>query len=79
MVTRGELNAHSGIFIPTDMTAAGGASRLSKRHEIQLNSTEKEKRQTGRLYAVADSEKSPLPMFSGAEPRDRVPPLTVER
>ena len=60
VVTRGEPNANSGIFIHTDMTAGGDALRLSKGYEIQLNSTEKEKRKTGSLYAVVDLDKSPV-------------------
>lgn len=56
--TRGEPNANSGVFIHTDLAAGGAALRLSNGYEIQLNSTEKEKRKTGSLYAVVDLDKS---------------------
>lgn len=58
--TRSELNANSGIFIHTDLTAGGRSLHLSKGYEIQLNSTQKEKRKTGSLYAVVDLAKSPV-------------------
>lgn len=57
---RCETNANSGVFIHTDMTANGPSLHLSKGYEIQLNSTEKEKRKTGSLYAVVDLDKSPV-------------------
>lgn len=58
--TRSEPNANSGIFIHTDLTAGGRSLHLSKGYEIQLNSTQKEKRKTGSLYAVVDLAKSPV-------------------
>lgn len=57
---RSEPNSNSGVFIHTDMTAGGQALRLSKGYEIQLNSSQKEKRKTGSLYAVMDLDKSPV-------------------
>ncbi len=57
---RSELNSNAGIFIHTDMTANGPALRLSKGYEIQLNSSTKEKRKTGSLYAVVDLATSPV-------------------
>ena len=60
VVARGEPEANSGIFIHTDFTANGAALRLHRGYEIQLNSTAKEKRKTGSLYAVVDLERSPV-------------------
>src|SRR6185369_14555429 len=44
----------------TDMSTRDAALHLAKGYEIQLNSTEKEKRKTGSLYAVVDLDKSPV-------------------
>ena len=60
VVTRGEPEANSGVFIHTDLAAGGAALRLSNGYEIQLNSTAKEKRKTGSLYAVLDLAQSPV-------------------
>jgi hypothetical protein len=60
VVTRGEPEANSGVFIHTDLAAGGAALRLSHGYEIQLNSTAKEKRKTGSLYAVVDLAQSPV-------------------
>jgi len=57
---RGEAGANSGIFIHTDMTTRDAALHLGKGYEVQLNSSEKEKRKTGSLYAVVDLDKSPV-------------------
>lgn len=57
---KGEPNANSGIFIHADLTTHSPALRLSKGYEIQLNSTTKEKRKTGSLYAVVDLDTSPV-------------------
>jgi hypothetical protein len=57
---RGEAGANSGIFIHTDMTTRDAALHLAKGYEVQLNSSEKEKRKTGSLYAVVDLDKSPV-------------------
>jgi hypothetical protein len=60
VVARGEPEANSGVFIHTDLAAGGAALRLSNGYEIQLNSTAKEKRKTGSLYAVVDLAQSPV-------------------
>ena len=57
---RGEAGANSGIFFHTDMTTRDQALHLAKGYEVQLNSSEKEKRKTGSLYAVVDLDKSPV-------------------
>ncbi len=57
---RSEPDANSGIFIHTDMSTRDQALHLAKGYEIQLNSSEKEKRKTGSLYAVVDLDKSPV-------------------
>ncbi len=60
VVARGEPGANSGGFVHTDLAAGGAALRLSNGYEVQLNSTAKEKRKTGSLYAVADLDQSPV-------------------
>lgn len=60
LTVRSEPNANSGIFIHTDMTTRDKKLHLAKGYEIQLNSTAKEKRKTGSLYAVVDLDKSPV-------------------
>ena len=60
VTARGEPNANSGIFIHTDLASFSAAQRLTHGYEIQLNSTEKEKRKTGSLYAVVDVDRSPV-------------------
>jgi 3-keto-disaccharide hydrolase len=57
---RSEPNSNSGIFIHTDMTTRDSSLHLAKGYEIQLNSTAKEKRKTGSLYAVVDLAQSPV-------------------
>lgn len=57
---RSEPNANSGIFFHTDMSVTNAQNHLAKGYEVQLNSTEKEKRKTGSLYAVVDLDKSPV-------------------
>ena len=57
---RSEPNSNSGIFIHTDMSTRDSALHLAKGYEIQLNSTVKEKRKTGSLYAVVDLAQSPV-------------------
>ncbi len=57
---RGEPNANSGIFFHTDMTPRDAAGYLAKGYEVQLNSTPREKRKTGSLYAVVDLDRSPV-------------------
>ncbi len=60
VVARAEPNANSGVFIHTDFTATNAKKHLDHGYEIQLNSTEKEKRKTGSLYAIVDLDKSPV-------------------
>ncbi len=60
IVARGEPEANSGVFVHTDYVTQSEALRLSHGYEIQLNSTAKEKRKTGSLYAVVDLDKSPV-------------------
>ena len=57
---RSEPDSNSGVFIHTDMTTRDKALHLAKGYEIQLNSSEREKRKTGSLYAVVDLDKSPV-------------------
>jgi hypothetical protein len=58
-VCRGEPGANAGIFFHTDHELRSG-KYLNKGYEVQLNSTEKEKRKTGSLYAVVDLDTSPI-------------------
>ena len=58
LMARGEPESNSGIFIHTDLATQAAALRLSHGYEIQLNSTAKEKRKTGSLYAVVDLPES---------------------
>lgn len=57
---RSESNSNSGVFIHTDLSTRDKALHLAKGYEIQLNSTEREKRKTGSLYAVVDLDQSPV-------------------
>ncbi len=57
---RSEPNANSGIFLHTDYAAPNAAHHLANGYEVQLNSTAKEKRKTGSLYAVVDLSASPV-------------------
>lgn len=57
---RGEPNSNSGIFFHTNMETRDGKLHLKNGYEIQLNSTEKEKRKTGSLYDVQDLSSSPV-------------------
>ena len=56
---RGEPNSNSGIFFHTGYELRK-KKYLNKGYELQLNSTAKEKRKTGSLYAVADLATSPV-------------------
>lgn len=58
-VCRGEPGSNSGIFFHTGHELRGG-KYLNKGYELQLNSTDKEKRKTGSLYAVVDLDRSPV-------------------
>ena len=57
---RGEESSNSGVFFHTDMETRDGKLHLKNGYEIQLNSTKKEKRKTGSLYAVQDLAESPV-------------------
>ena len=56
---RAEPNSNSGIFFHTDRELRND-KYLHKGYEVQLNSTEKEKRKTGSLYAIVDLDSSPV-------------------
>lgn len=60
VVARSEPNSNGGIFIHTDFATQSAALRLSKGYEIQLNSSQREKKKTGSLYAVVDLDTSPV-------------------
>jgi len=60
VVARSEPNSNGGIFIHTDYATMSAALRLSKGYEIQLNSSEREKKKTGSLYAIMDLDTSPV-------------------
>lgn len=57
---RSEPNSNAGVFFHTDYEAPNKKHHLANGYEVQLNSTEKEKRKTGSLYAVVDLPTSPL-------------------
>lgn len=58
---RGEPGANSGIFFHTDLVERDPKGHyLASGYEVQLNSSEKEKRKTGSLYAVVDLDTSPV-------------------
>jgi hypothetical protein len=57
---RAEPNSNGGIFVHTDMSTRDAAKHLAKGYEVQLNSSTKEKRKTGSLYAVVDVDTSPV-------------------
>ena len=56
---RAEPNSNSGIFFHTNRELRG-KKYLNKGYEVQLNSTKKEKRKTGSLYAIQDLARSPV-------------------
>lgn len=57
---RAEPNSNGGIFIHTDMTTRDAQKHLARGYEVQINSSAREKRKTGSLYAIADLDKSPV-------------------
>ncbi len=59
-ICRAEPNSNGGIFVHTDTTTRDAQKHLAKGYEVQLNSSAKEKRKTGSLYAVVDLDKSPV-------------------
>jgi hypothetical protein len=60
VVARSEPNSNSGVFIHTDFSTSNAKLHLAKGYEIQLNSSLKEKRKTGSLYAIVDLDTSPV-------------------
>ncbi len=60
VVARAEPNANSGIYVHTSLATYASQLRLRDGYEIQLNSTTKEKRKTGSLYAIKDLDTSPV-------------------
>jgi hypothetical protein len=60
VVARSEPNSNGGIFIHTDYATMSAALRLTQGYEIQLNSSQREPRKTGSLYAVVDLDRSPV-------------------
>jgi len=59
-VVRGEPGSNSGIFFHTDMETRDGRLHLKNGYEVQLNSSDSEKRKTGSLYEVVDIDQSPV-------------------
>lgn len=57
---KAEPNSNGGIFIHTDMNVRDKALHLARGYEVQLNSSAKEKRKTGSLYAIVDLAESPV-------------------
>jgi hypothetical protein len=57
---RAERDANGGIFVHCDDELRDAARHLAKGYEVQLNSTAKEKRKTGSLYAIVDLAESPV-------------------
>ena len=58
---RAEPDSNSGLFVHTDFETMGPKDhRLARGYEVQLNSSAREKRKTGSLYAVVDLPKSPV-------------------
>ena len=60
VVAKGKPHSNSGIFFHTNMETRDGVLHLKNGYEIQLNSSEKEKRKTGSLYDVVDLFESPV-------------------
>ncbi|MCM8525922.1 MAG: DUF1080 domain-containing protein [Lentisphaeraceae bacterium] len=60
VVSKSEPSSNSGIYFHTDGTSRVKAGWLHNGYEAQLNSTEKEKRKTGSLYAIQDVAESPV-------------------
>ena len=57
---RAKSNSNGGIFFHTDMTTRDKRKHLARGYEVQLNSSKKEKRKTGSLYAIVDLDESPV-------------------
>ncbi|MCM8534197.1 MAG: DUF1080 domain-containing protein [Lentisphaeraceae bacterium] len=72
VVSKSEPNSNSGIYFHTDGTSRVKAGWLHTGYEAQLNSTAKEKRKTGSLYAIQDLAKSPVDETKWFEMKIRV-------
>ena len=70
-IARSEPNSNSGIFFHTGRELRNG-KYLNKGYEVQLNSSQKEKRKTGSLYGVVDLASSPADETKWFEIRLRV-------
>ena len=60
VTARSEPESNSGIFFHTDMSVQNAKNHLAKGYEVQLNSSQRDKRKTGSLYDVVDLSKSPV-------------------
>jgi hypothetical protein len=61
LVARSEPGSNSGVYFHSDPASAAGAQHhLGKGYEVQLNSSERERRKTGSLYSVVDLPVSPV-------------------
>ncbi|WP_254506848.1 3-keto-disaccharide hydrolase [Anatilimnocola floriformis] len=60
VVARAEPDSNGGIFVHTDMSTRDAQLHLAQGYEVQLNSSAKEKRKTGSLYAIVDRDESPV-------------------
>lgn len=60
VTAKAEPDSNGGVFVHTDMNTRDAQKHLAKGYEVQLNSSAKEKRKTGSLYAVVDLDKSPV-------------------
>ena len=69
---RSEPGSNSGVFFHTDMTPRDAKHHLRNGYEVQLNSSQKEKRKTGSLYAIKDLSKSPVDETKWSKVRIRV-------
>ena len=70
-IVRSDPNSNSGIFFHTSRELRNG-KYLNKGYEVQLNSSEREKRKTGSLYAVVNLDTSPVDETKWFEVRIRV-------
>ena len=70
-VSRSEPNSNSGIFFHTDRELRK-MKYLNKGYELQLNSSKREKRKTGSLYAIVDLKESAADETEWFETRLRV-------
>jgi len=68
---RSEPNSNSGIFFHTNRELRKG-KYLNKGYEVQLNSSQVEKRKTGSLYGIVDLDTSPVDETEWFEIRVRV-------